>query len=403
MSGRVVVVEDDPEVREALGTTLELAGYEPVLAQAFIIAKDHLSRSFDGVVLSDIRMPGRDGMYLLDYAKSRDPELPVILLTGEGDIPLAVEAMGRGAFDFLEKPCSNEVLLGAIRNAMKARELVMENRALKARLVAGDAAEQLVHGVSESIVKLREQIRRIAPVDEPVLVAGPPGSGVARVAEALHMISARASSEFRKMGATGLSPEALSDALQGAPVGTVFLDQISELLPETQFRLLELIEDPASARLIAGTTVELRDRDGFNEKLYFRLEGLAVQVPPLKDRPEDIPFLFRLFVAETCEEAGISGPDITDGVIATLLAQDWPGNSMSLRGAARRFTLGLGAEEFDPALGLDEKLEQIQRSLIADALQREGGKVRAAAKRLKISDRTLYARIERLGMSLEKD
>ena len=125
MTGPVLVVEDDAAVREALGQTLELAGFQPRLASAFIVAKDHIEPDFDGVVLSDIRMPGRDGMHLLDYAQSVDADLPVILLTGEGDIPMAVSAMSRGAFDFLEKPCGNEVLIGAVTRAMRARRLVV--------------------------------------------------------------------------------------------------------------------------------------------------------------------------------------------------------------------------------------------------------------------------------------
>ena len=131
MTDTVLVVEDDALVREAIGQTLELEGYTPILAGSFIVAKDHIKRDFHGVVLSDIRMPGRDGLYLLDYVQTMDKDLPVILLTGEGDIPMAVAAITKGAFDFLEKPCANYVLIEAIIKAVRARNLVLENRRLK--------------------------------------------------------------------------------------------------------------------------------------------------------------------------------------------------------------------------------------------------------------------------------
>ena len=140
MTQKVLLVDDDAAVREALGQTLDLAEMEPVLAGSFVAAKDHISPEFEGVILSDIRMPGRDGFHLLDYAQEIDAELPVILLTGEGDIPMAVRAMEQGAFGFLEKPCAPADLLAEVERALKTRALVLENRRLKAQLEAGDPA-----------------------------------------------------------------------------------------------------------------------------------------------------------------------------------------------------------------------------------------------------------------------
>ena len=129
MSGLVLVVEDDEPVRVALGQTLELAGFTAILAASFVVAKDHIAPTFSGIVLSDVRMPGRDGLFLLEHAQTIDPDLPVILLTGEGDIPTAVGAMSKGAFDFLEKPCGNDVLIDTVKRATKARDLVIEKPA----------------------------------------------------------------------------------------------------------------------------------------------------------------------------------------------------------------------------------------------------------------------------------
>ena len=140
MSGKVLLVEDDAPVREALAQTLELAGLSVTPANSFIVAKDHISRRFEGVVVSDIRMPGKDGMELLRFAQKTDPDLPVILLTGEGDIPLAVDAVGQGAFDFLEKPCPAEQLVATVERALGARRIALDDRRMKASIQAGDAA-----------------------------------------------------------------------------------------------------------------------------------------------------------------------------------------------------------------------------------------------------------------------
>ena len=155
MSGRVLLVEDDAPVREALVQTLELAGLEVTPASAFVVAKDHISQTFDGVVVSDIRMPGKDGMELLSHAHKVDPDLPVILLTGEGDIPMAVKALGKGAFDFLEKPCPTDLLVSTVERALEARRIALDDRRLKADIQTGDAAARLLYGHSALAERLR--------------------------------------------------------------------------------------------------------------------------------------------------------------------------------------------------------------------------------------------------------
>ncbi|MGB3316377.1 MAG: sigma-54-dependent Fis family transcriptional regulator, partial [Albidovulum sp.] len=158
MTERVLLVDDDRAVREALGQTLELAGLRPVLASSFIEAKDHIARDFAGVVVSDIRMPGRDGFHLLDHARKTDPDLPVILLTGEGDVPMAVRAMAEGAHSFLEKPCAPADFLSVVEKALKARALVLENRRLRLQIEAGDAASRMLFGQSPQADALRREV-----------------------------------------------------------------------------------------------------------------------------------------------------------------------------------------------------------------------------------------------------
>jgi len=172
MSRQVLLVDDDAAVREALGQTLELADLACISAGSFIVAADHISAAFDGVIISDIRMPGRDGFHLLAHVQGVDPDLPVILLTGEGDIPMAVKAMGEGAFDFLEKPCAASDLLAVVERALKTRTLVLENRELRQLVESGDPAARMIFGVSALANQLRAQVRRVALARGDVLVAG---------------------------------------------------------------------------------------------------------------------------------------------------------------------------------------------------------------------------------------
>ena len=397
MNGPVLVVEDDKALRDALGQTLDLAGFQPILASSFIVAKDHIRADFEGVVLSDMRMPGRDGMFLLDHARSIDPDLPVILLTGEGDIPTAVGAISKGAFDFLEKPCGNDVLIETVGRALKARTLVNENRQLKAMVVRGDAAESMIFGKSKKAAALRAQVRRLAAVDEPVLIEGPPGAGIDNVADVTHRLSARASQPFLKIAAAGLSPEQLAHHLAESAGGTLYLDQITALPPETQFALIDVLDSGDETRVFAGMFTSA-DTTAFNPDLHYRLEALRLRIPALKDRPEDIPVLFRHYVLRACEQTGVTEPEITEEVIAGLMAQDWPGNSRALMNAATRFVLGLGAEPDEEDIGLVEKLARIERALLIEGLRRHDGNASLTAEHFKVPRKTLYDKFTKYGI-----
>ena len=177
MIRNVLVVDDDREVRAALAQTLELHDFVPLTAGSFIEAKDHISDAYEGVILSDIRMPGRDGFHLLGHAHAIDPDLPVILLTGEGDVPMAVNAMSQGAFDFLEKPCAPSALVPVLQRALGARALVLENRRLKKQLETGDPAARMLFGTSQLARELRQRVRMAARTGTEVLVFGPAGGG----------------------------------------------------------------------------------------------------------------------------------------------------------------------------------------------------------------------------------
>ncbi|WP_226621211.1 sigma-54-dependent transcriptional regulator [Alloyangia pacifica] len=404
MTRRVLLVDDDAAVREALGQTLELADLDAVTAGSFVECKEMIVPGFEGVIVSDIRMPGRDGFHLLDYAHRQDPELPVILLTGEGDIPMAVRAMAAGAFDFLEKPCAPGDLTAVVERALRTRRLVLENRRLKAELETGDAAARMLFGISRKADGLRARCRVAARAGTDVLVTGAPGSGISKVAEVVHLCSSRSKGPFEKRSAAGLDRAALGEVWHGCAAGTVFLDEICQLPRDSQLALIDLL-DEGGTRLIAGTVHDLAKEvasGAFSAELFYRLEVMQIHIPALAERPEDIPVLFRHYVAQAAEQAGLEAPEITEEVISGLIARDWPGNTRALMSAAMRFALGLGeSEDAGAGLGLTERLAQVERSLLVEALKRTGGQASAAAQALKLPRKTFYDKLAKYGIRAE--
>ncbi len=402
MSARVLVVDDDAAVREALAQTLELADLNPVTAGSFVVAKDHITRDFDGVILSDIRMPGRDGFHLLAHARKVDEDLPVILLTGEGDIPMAVQAMRDGAFGFLEKPCAPRELLAVLERALKTRALVLENRRLRDLVESGDPAARMLFGQSEHAESLRARVRRVATLETEVLITGAPGTGISKVAEVIHLSSLRSKAPFVKRAAADLSPEALAEALEVAAGGSLFLNEVSQLPAASQLTLLEALEEGCAARLLAGSTRDLRaavEEGALNGDLYYRLEVMPVRIPSLSERPEDIPVLFRHYVAQAAEQAGLDAPAIEADQMAVLMAQDWPGNARALMSAAMRFVLGMPEDAAKAAdMGLADQMARVERSLLIAALGRQNGHASDAAKALKLPRKTFYDKLARHGI-----
>jgi two-component system C4-dicarboxylate transport response regulator DctD len=401
----VLLVDDDAPVREALSQTLELADVAVIAAGSFVAAKDRITAGFEGIILSDMRMPGRDGFHLLDYARAQDPDLPVILLTGEGDIPMAVRAMERGAFDFLEKPCAPASLLAVIERALKTRALVLDNRRLLRLVEKGDPAARLIFGTSDLAETLRAKVRRAARTDAEVLVTGPYGSGISKVAEVIHLSSQRSKAPFVKRAGEGLSVSDLSDALLAAAGGSLFLDEVTHLPAQTQLSLIEALENAADVRLIAGSTQDLSALVGegrFHADLYYRLEVMPVPIPSLAERPEDIPDLFRRYVDQAAEQSGLNAPEVTPQIIAGLMARDWPGNARALMSAAMRFVMGVAEDAgSDAQLGLAEQMAQVEQTLLRAALRRAGGQASTAAKALRLPRKTFYDKLTRYGIRAE--
>lgn len=406
---KVLLVDDDRAVREALGQTVELAGLTPVLAGSFVEAKDHITPDFQGVIISDIRMPGRDGFHLLEHVRGVDADLPVILLTGEGDVPSAVRGMTGGAFDFLEKPCSAKDLIGVVMRAVKTRALVLENRALRREITKGDAASRMLIGQSAAAEGLRAAARLAARSGAEVLISGPPGAGTSKVAEVIHLMSAMAHRPFVKLAAAGLTSEALEAGFARSEEGTLYLDEVVSLPQPAQFALLQLLENRPETRLIAGTYRDLaaeRDAGRFHPDLYWKLDVMQVRIPALKDRREDIPALFRHYVQIACEQSSLALPEIPPELTQRLIGQDWPGNARALMSEAMRFAMGMvgpveASEQTLSEQNLAARMAAVERGFLCEALTHAQGNATEAAQALGLPRKTFYDKLARHGIRPE--
>jgi len=429
---RVLLVDDDADFRRATEQSLALQG---IAVDAFGQARaalDFLPPDYDGVVVSDVRLPGMDGLELFRALRERDADLPVILITGHGDIDMAVRAMQEGAYDFLAKPYSGARLLNAVRNACGQRRLVLENRRLQAAAQAVDDELPLV-GESPAMQRLRQTLRHIADADVDVLVEGETGTGKEVVAASLHRLSHRSRRAFVALNCAALPESVLESELFGhepgaftgahkrrigsieyASGGTLFLDEIESMPASAQTRLLRVLETrsvtplgsndvrPVDLRVVAATKADLGDpgsRGGFRADLYYRLNVVTLRLPPLRERREDIPLLYAHFAARAAARFRREAPPPDEAVRACLDTHDWPGNVRELAHYAERQVLGVpqpeAARADDSPGTLPQRVERYEAQLIRQALMRHGGDVRATIEALGIPRKTFYDKLQR--------
>ncbi|WP_371154301.1 sigma-54-dependent transcriptional regulator [Jannaschia sp. 2305UL9-9] len=398
----VLLVEDDASVREALEQTLELADLSVTPVSSFVMAKDRITRTLPGVILSDVRMPGRDGFHLLSYARGIDPDLPVILLTGEGDVPSAVRGISEGAFAFLEKPCDPSELVEVLRRALGLRASTMEARRARGALEGGDAAARLLFGISPQASVLRDTVRMVARGTGAVLIHGEAGTGTSKVAEVVHLLSPRGSGPFVKRSAPSLDPAALQEALALARGGSLFIDKIETLPPDLQFSLSDIPEGGGAARLLAATNRPPEDLLSIlDADLFYLLEGLRVRIPSLRERPTDIPVLFRHYLAQACEQADLPIPDVPPDLQARLMARNWPGNARALMNYAMRHAMGIEQDAPAGHAGLSDRMRAVERAILIETLTRHKGAASTAARDLDLPRKTFYDKLARHGLRPE--
>ncbi|MDH0748509.1 sigma-54 dependent transcriptional regulator [Pseudomonas sp. GD03842] len=439
MLNSVIVVDDEAPIREAIEQWLSLSGFEVTLFSRAHECLKRLPVDFPGVVLSDVRMPDMDGLELLAELQARDPELPVILLTGHGDVPMAVEAMRDGAYDFLEKPFTPETLLASLRRALEKRALVLENQRLHAQADTRTRLEATLQGVSPMMQTLRRHVLDLAPLPVNVLIRGETGSGKEMVARCLHDFGPRAKKPFVAVNCAAI-PETLFEAelfghesgaftgaqgkrigkLEYADGGTLFLDEIESMPLAQQAKLLRVIQErrlerlgsnqsiEVDLRIVAATKPDLLDeaRAGrFREDLAYRLNIAELRLPPLRERREDIPLLFSHFARQAAERLGRNAPTLSGAQLGHLLSHDWPGNVRELANAAERQVLGLenpASVEAPEGQSLVARQEAFEAHCLRAALSRHCGDIKAVLNELQLPRRTLNEKMQRHGLTREQ-
>ncbi|EGD60705.1 two component, sigma54 specific, Fis family transcriptional regulator [Novosphingobium nitrogenifigens DSM 19370] len=422
---RIALVDDDPDLRTALVQTMTLAGFA---VDAFSGAQEALGaidRTYPGVVVTDIRMPVIDGIALFQRLRDRDPDLPVIFMTGHGEVTMAVDAMKAGAWDFLTKPFAPETLVAAVRRAAETRRLALENRRL--RQLAEDSADQVLVGEAPSIQRVRQTIAILGRSDIDILVEGESGTGKELVARLIHRAGDRARKPFVTIACPAV-PDALIDTLLTgdaarpgklieAQGGTLLLDDIDRASPALQARLVQVLEEravmpaharapvPLDVRIIATAGASLDDamRAGhFPPALLYRLSGVRLSLPPVRERREDVERLFAHLLDTAASRLRRPPPPITGAMLAHLAAHDWPGNVREIAQYAERVVLQL--EDDGPAdtapQSLGERMAEFEARLLREAFLAEGGDVNRTAARLAIPRETFYYKVKRHGLDL---
>ncbi len=437
--GIVYFIDDEAELRHAVKQGLELAGFTVECFDSAIAAIERLSHRFSGVVVSDIKMPGIDGIAFMQKSLEIDPAIPVVLVTGHGGVTMAVQAMRDGAYDFIEKPFDIAHLAAVVARAAEKRRLVLDNRALRNEMGDGTGLEAVLVGRSAAMERLRQETLAIANADADALILGETGVGKEVVARALHQFGPRQGAPFAAINCGALPTEIIESELFGheagaftgatrqrigrlehAKGGTIFLDEIESMPLDLQVKLLHVIEDrsvvrigantpiPLDARFTAASKVDLEAacREGrFRQDLLYRLNVVTIRIPPLRERPEDIPHLFHHLTRQARARYRRDIPEINETVLAQLAAHDWPGNVRELRNAADRFVLQLGeAVAVTPspggagAVSLAERVDNFEKSVLASELARNEGSMKATYERLGLSRKTLYDKLQKHGI-----
>jgi DNA-binding NtrC family response regulator len=436
----ILFVEDDPAVRLGSTQALQLAGLQ---VRGFVSAEQvisHLAAGVCSVLVTDVKLPGMDGLQLLEKAQQIDPAMPVILVTGHGDISMAVQAMRLGAYDFIEKPFSPEQLTEVVKRAIEKRVLSLEVDSLRRKLEGYQAIDAKLVGRSPAITRLRRLILDVANTDADVLILGETGTGKELVARCLHDYSGRRAGNFVALNCGGM-PEALFESevfghetgaftgaakrrigkIEHANGGTLFLDEIETMPMSLQVKLLRTLQErqferlgsndllPMNSRVIAATKADLlalSAQQAFRSDLYYRLSVVPLEIPPLRERREDIPLLFGHFLIQAALRYDRAVPQVSADQMQGLMANAWPGNVRELRNAADRFVLGLAppaqVDAGAATRSLDEQIAQFERHLIQEALAASAGKASAASELLRLPKKTLYDRMRRLGLSSDE-
>ena len=445
---RLLIIDDEPEILKQVSGLMEDEGYRTVTANGGEEGVKAFGAGGISLVLLDVYMPGMDGLTVLEKIKEMDSGIPVIMVSGQGSIDVAVRATKLGAIDFVEKPFQPEKLLVSVANALELQSLRSENIRLAGEL----RQSRIMIGRSESMRALEAEIAKAAPSKIRVLITGDNGTGKELVASAIHENSPRSNRPFVKLNCAALPKDLIESELFGyekgaftgatakkqgkfelADGGTLLLDEIGDMSLDTQAKLLRVLEEEefeklggkrpikVDVRVISSTNKNLQEeikKGNFREDLYHRIAAMPIEVPPLRERKEDIRLLVEHFLELFSRENNRPPKSFAEGAIRVLMSYDWPGNVRELKNLVERLVIMTEGDTIDEddikplvseariATGdkpLSELTEEFERSLILSELKKTGWNVSKAASRLGIDRANLHRKMRRYGISREDD
>ncbi|MEM9210965.1 MAG: sigma-54 dependent transcriptional regulator [Pseudomonadota bacterium] len=434
---KIAIVDDEKDMRDSIGQWLALSGHKTETFASADEALKVVGIDYPGIVISDIKMPNVDGIQFLKKLQSLDSAIPVILITGHGDVAMAVEAMRIGAYDFLEKPFNPERMADLAKRAIQTRRLMLENRALRRELSDGSALMRKLIGTSPVMDKLREDILDLSQADGHVLITGESGTGKSLIAHALHACGSRQGKRFVTVNCAAYAEDDLNERIfegtDGTPAlaeeasgGTLVLEDIETMPVSTQAKLLKLITDlEASVEALPMRIIGIQNDSEpetaiekiLRQDLYYRLGAMTINVPPLRQRGEDILTLFNRYGETFAEEYGCEPPVVSAEDAAHLLQAPWPGNIRQLINLAERAVLqsrrgnfsitGLLMNDGEAAAQepeaenkpLKEHVEAFERMLIDNTMRRHKGSIQNVMEELCLPRRTLNEKMAKYGLT----
>lgn len=443
---KVILVDDERSVRDSARQWLELSDFEVAdYADARVALRD-ITPDYAGIVLTDVKMPGLDGLAFQKKIAAIDEHIPVVLFTGHGDIAMAVEAIRGGAYDFVEKPFDPEQIVETIKRALEKRRLVIENRQLKMALSDCEGIDSRLVGTSQPMRELKKEITHIAPTLANVLLFGETGTGKEVIARAIHNLSLSNKGPYMALNCATIPVDMAESELFGhvsgaftgaqgkrigkleaANGGTLFLDELNSMSLDVQGKLLRALEmreiTPLGAnaprsvnfRLISAMNENPRkaiDEGRLREDLYFRINTVELNVPPLRERMDDIPLLFSFFLERTADTYGMTAAPLGPEGLPLMMSHDWPGNVRELKSVAERYILSplpfkeriakiMAAKTGDTApqaVSLRDQVALFERHLIQESLNRNAGVIKDVIDDLGIPRRTLNEKMTKYGL-----
>jgi two-component system C4-dicarboxylate transport response regulator DctD len=436
---QVIIVDDEPHIGIVLQQLFKLENINALAITNPQAISSHITANWPGIVISDVNMPLLDGLSLLQQLKQQDSDLPVVLLTGFGDIAMAVDALKKGAYDFIEKPFNNEHILDVTKRALDKRALTLENRKLKRELESHIAPGPRILGSSPGVMKMRHLIDQVLDTPADIMIEGETGAGKELVARYLHDHSYRNKANFVAINCGAIPENLIESELFGAESGaftgidkrrigkfeyanggTLLLDEIESTPMALQVKLLRVLEDRKVERLgsntpinldirvIAATKLNLQqlcEEGKFRQDLLYRLNLVTIVIPPLRDRREDIPLLFLHFARIASARYHKALIALNPQQTMVLTSHDWPGNVRELRNLAERYVL-LGAEAafagnldnhttMHTSMSLQQRVEFFERMLIEEALSHNKGSIKLTMEQLELPRKTLYDKMRK--------